>query len=115
MSSKDSMSPNGTTSFSCIHPYLVIAYLTECTLATIALLLNRRGTTAGELNRHIDIAQYGVDYLRSVGIDTASIRHLPRLCHLLDCETKPSGETKSSDENNSVNNWVKSLKTVLPK
>ncbi len=93
----------------CIHPYLVIAYLTECTLATIALLLNRRGTTAGELNRHIDIAQYGVDYLREVGITSSQVRHLPRLCHLLDCQTT------SLDENNSVNNWVKSLKTVLPK
>lgn len=99
----------------CIHPHLAIAYLTECTLATIAITLTQRGASRAYLERHIDIAQYGVDYLRSVGIDTASIRHLPRLCHLLDCETKPQGETKSLDENNSVNNWVKSLKTVLPK
>ncbi len=90
---------------------VAVCYLTECALTTVALLLNRQGTTAGELRRHIDIAQYGMDYLVKEGVNAGDISHLPRVAFLLNS----TRQTPNNVDNSSVHNWVKSLKTVLPK
>ena len=83
---------------------VVCAYLTESTLATIAMLLQKRGRLQYEVDRQIDIASYGLKYLRKRKADPSKFPHFPRVHYLL-----------QADNNHiSVRQWVQQLLTVLP-
>lgn len=51
-----------------------LAYLTDCTMATVADLAMKKSRSKSEYKRQIGIAQQGVDWLRDFKIDSTSTR-----------------------------------------
>lgn len=45
-----------------------LAYLTDCTLATVCMMAMKKSRPKGEYARQISIAQCGVDWMREFGV-----------------------------------------------
>ncbi len=57
-------SRNGMTKDTLRNEIDALAYLTECTLATVSDLVSRARPPKGELQRQISIAQVGIDWVK---------------------------------------------------
>lgn len=55
-------------------PEHALAYLADCTLATVSDLAMKKSRPKGEYRRQIAIAQSAVDWMIVMGIDTAGTR-----------------------------------------
>lgn len=55
-------------------PAEAVAYLVDCTLATVSDLAGKRSRSESELRRQIAIAQQGCDWLRAFSIDATGTR-----------------------------------------
>lgn len=51
-----------------------LAYLTDCTLATVSDLARRKSASKSELRRHISIAQTAIDWMDQFGVDYTHTR-----------------------------------------
>ncbi|WP_409286912.1 hypothetical protein [Pseudomonas guariconensis] len=51
-----------------------LAYLTDCTLATVDQLAMKKSASKSELQRQIGIAQSGIDWMKRFGVDYAKTR-----------------------------------------
>jgi len=51
-----------------------LAYLTDCTLATVCHLAMKKSAPKSELNRQISIAQKAIDWMDEFGIDYSDTR-----------------------------------------
>lgn len=56
------------------NPSQALAYLADCTLATIEDLVLQKRRQMTFLRRQIDIAQAGVDWMRQMGVDYSGTR-----------------------------------------
>lgn len=59
---------------SVIDPTSALAYLTDCTLATVEHLATLKSRKKSEYARHTEIAQVSVDYCEQFGIDISQTR-----------------------------------------
>jgi hypothetical protein len=55
-------------------PEEALAYIVDCTLATVSSLAMKKSRPAGEYKRQIAIAQHGVDWLRAFHIPSDGTR-----------------------------------------
>ena len=55
-------------------PEHALAYLTDCTLATVADMAMKKRRPAYEFKRQIQIAQSGVTWMRQMGVDCSRTR-----------------------------------------
>lgn len=55
-------------------PEQALAYLTDCTLATVELLAGKKTRTKHEFDRQINLAQAGIDWMREMGVDFKGTR-----------------------------------------
>jgi len=51
-----------------------LAYLTDCTLATVCQLAMKKSASKSELRRQIDIAQSAIDWMERFGVDYSHTR-----------------------------------------
>lgn len=51
-----------------------LAYLTDCTLATVSYLASKKSTPKGELRRQISIAQHAIAWMDQFGVDYSKTR-----------------------------------------
>ncbi|WP_455233406.1 hypothetical protein [Geopseudomonas aromaticivorans] len=51
-----------------------LAYLTDCTLATVCHLAGKKSAPQSELRRQISIAQQGIDWMIRFGVDYSHTR-----------------------------------------
>lgn len=55
-------------------PEQALAYITDCTLATVADLALKKSRPKGEFARQISIAQQGVDWMKTMKVDPVTTR-----------------------------------------
>lgn len=55
-------------------PEQALAYLVDCTLATISDLASKKSRPKGEFERQIRIAQQGIDWMKEMNIDPSTTR-----------------------------------------
>jgi hypothetical protein len=55
-------------------PEQALAYLTDCTLATVQDLAMKKSRAKGEYSRQISIAQQGVDWMVNFNVDPTGTR-----------------------------------------
>lgn len=51
-----------------------LAYLTDCTLATVTSLASKKSGSKYETRRHIAMAQQAIDWMREFGVDYTATR-----------------------------------------
>ncbi|MFK8773653.1 hypothetical protein [Aeromonas caviae] len=51
-----------------------LAYLTDCTLATVGDLASKKSAAKGELTRQISMAQTAIDWMDRFGVDYTGTR-----------------------------------------
>lgn len=51
-----------------------LAYLTDCTLATVGDLASKKSAAKGELTRQISMAQTAIDWMERFGVDYTGTR-----------------------------------------
>ncbi|HHP5493852.1 TPA: hypothetical protein ACSCYS_004259 [Aeromonas veronii] len=51
-----------------------LAYLTDCTLATVCDLASKKSASKSELNRQISMAQTAIDWMDRFGVDYTGTR-----------------------------------------
>lgn len=55
-------------------PQGALAYVVDCTLATVCDMASKKSAPKGELKRQIGIAQKGLDWMNRFGVDYAHTR-----------------------------------------
>lgn len=55
-------------------PEQALAYIVDCTLATVTSLAMKKSRAKGEFERQMSIAQKGVDWMRQMNIDPTGTR-----------------------------------------
>lgn len=55
-------------------PEQALAYIIDCTLATVADLASRKSRKKSEFKRQIAIAQQGIDWMKAMGVDMSTTR-----------------------------------------
>jgi len=55
-------------------PEQALAYIVDCTMATVSDLASKKRPPVNELKRQIEIAQKGVNWMKQMGIDFTSTR-----------------------------------------
>ena len=55
-------------------PVDALVYLVDCQLATVEDVVRKRSSPQYAINRHISIAQQGVDWMRQHNVDFSSTR-----------------------------------------
>lgn len=51
-----------------------LAYIVDCTLATVCDMAMKKSRPKGEFDRQMAIAQRGVDWMRQMGVDLSTTR-----------------------------------------
>lgn len=51
-----------------------LAYLVDCQLATVSSLAGKKSRAKSDYQRHIAIAQRGIDWMREMGVSSAGTR-----------------------------------------
>ncbi|RKZ84410.1 MAG: hypothetical protein DRQ39_08365 [Gammaproteobacteria bacterium] len=55
-------------------PEQALAYITDCTLATVASMAMLKSRKKGEFARQISIAQKSIDWMNQMGVDMSGTR-----------------------------------------
>jgi hypothetical protein len=53
---------------------MALAYITDCTLATVCALACKKSPPKGELARQVSVAQTAIDWMRAFGTDFSTTR-----------------------------------------
>lgn len=55
-------------------PEEALAYITDCTLATVSGMAGRKNRPSGEYRRQLSIAQTAIDWMREMKVDMSGTR-----------------------------------------